>query len=138
MYFIFNSSQFKKTLIAYKILKHNQPAYISQIIHPYTSSRNTRCSSQKLMLHILFDCKVYNSHKHFTNSFSLYTLALWNYLPFHIRISSFVTSFRGGHGGRVVTLSPPTFEAGVLSLSRPYVEKMVVSCPWLAVYSTQP
>ena len=37
----------------------------------------------------------------------------------------------GGHGGRVVTLSPPTSEAGV------WVGKLVVSCHWSAVYSTQ-
>ena len=47
---------------------------------------------------------------------------------------------RGGgrHGGRVVTLSPPTSEAGVRSPSRPYVGKLVVACRWSAVYSTQP
>ena len=44
----------------------------------------------------------------------------------------------GGHGGRVVTLSPPTSEAGVRSPSRPYVGKLVVACRWSAVYSTQP
>ena len=44
----------------------------------------------------------------------------------------------GGHGGRVVTLSPPTSEAGVPSLSWPQVGKLVVACRWLAVYSTEP
>ena len=43
-----------------------------------------------------------------------------------------------GHGGRVVTPSPPTSEAGVRSPSRPYVGKLVVACRWSAVYSTQP
>ena len=43
-----------------------------------------------------------------------------------------------GHGGRVVTLSPPTSEAGVRSPSRPYVGKLVVACRWSAVYSTEP
>ena len=43
-----------------------------------------------------------------------------------------------GHGGRVVTLSPPTSEAGVRSLSRPEVGKLVVACHWSAVYSTEP
>ena len=42
-----------------------------------------------------------------------------------------------GHGGRVVTLSPPTSEAGVRSPSRPQVGKLVVACHWSAVYSTQ-
>ena len=44
----------------------------------------------------------------------------------------------GGHGGRVVTLSPPTSEAGVRSLSWPEVGKLVVACRWSAVYSTEP
>ena len=33
-----------------------------------------------------------------------------------------------GHGGRVVTLSPPTFEAGVRFPARPRVGKLVVAC----------
>ena len=45
---------------------------------------------------------------------------------------------RGGHGGRVVILYPPTSEAGVRSPSRPYVGKLVVGCRWSAVYSTEP
>ena len=43
-----------------------------------------------------------------------------------------------GHGGRVVTLSPPTSEAGVRSPSQPEVGKLVVTCHWSAVYSTEP
>ena len=43
-----------------------------------------------------------------------------------------------GHGGRVVTLSPPTSEAGVRSPSWPEVGKLVVACRWSAVYSTEP
>ena len=49
-----------------------------------------------------------------------------------------ITTKPGGHGGRVVTLSPPTSEAGVRSLSRPYVGKLEVTCRWSAVYSTEP
>ena len=44
----------------------------------------------------------------------------------------------GGNGGRVVTLSPPTSEAGVRSLSWNQVGKLVVACCWSAVYSTDP
>ena len=42
-----------------------------------------------------------------------------------------------GHGGRVVTLSPPT-EARVRFRARPQVGKLVVVCHWSAVYSTEP
>ena len=44
----------------------------------------------------------------------------------------------GGHGGRVVTLSPPTSEAGFRFSARPQVGKLVVACCWSAVYSTEP
>ena len=44
----------------------------------------------------------------------------------------------GGHGGRVVTLSPPTSEAGVRSPEWSQVGKLVVACRWSAVYSTEP
>ena len=43
-----------------------------------------------------------------------------------------------GHGGKMVTLSPPTSEAGVRSLTRPQVGKLVVACHWSALYSTEP
>ena len=45
---------------------------------------------------------------------------------------------RFDHGGRVVTLSPPTSEAGVRFPARPHVGKLVVACRWSAVYSTEP
>ena len=38
-----------------------------------------------------------------------------------------------GHGGRVVTLSPPTSEAGVRFPARPQVGKLVVACHWSIV-----
>ena len=42
-----------------------------------------------------------------------------------------------GHGGRVVTLSPPTSEAGVQFPAWPQVGKLVVACRWSAVYTVQ-
>ena len=43
-----------------------------------------------------------------------------------------------GHGGSVVTLSPPTSEARVQFPAQPQVGKLVVACRWSAVYSTEP
>ena len=54
------------------------------------------------------------------------------YLVFYVKPSA------RGHGGRVVTLSPPTSEAGVRFPARPQVGKLVVACCWSAVYSTEP
>ena len=50
----------------------------------------------------------------------------------------FIQQEIGGHGGRVVTLSPPTSKAGVQFPARPQVGKLVVACRWSAVYSTEP
>ena len=38
----------KIDLITYKILNQGQPVYMRELIHPYTSSRNTRRSTPKL------------------------------------------------------------------------------------------
>ena len=88
--------QFKIGLITYKILNQGQPVYIRELIHPYTSSRNTRRSTPKLkFLHTpTFDRRVHKSNKHFSNSFSHYTPVLWNSFPFQIRNSPSVPSFR--------------------------------------------
>ena len=55
-----------------------------------------------------------------------------------VGLSPFFCGEWGGHGDRVVTLSPPTSGAGVRSPSRPQVGKLVVACRWSAVYSTEP
>ena len=56
--------QFKIGLITYKILNQGQPVYLRELIHPYTSSRNTRRSTPKLkFLHTpIFDRKVHKSN----------------------------------------------------------------------------
>ena len=40
--------QFKIGLITYKILNQGQPVYLRELIHPYTSSKNTSRSTPKL------------------------------------------------------------------------------------------
>ena len=88
--------QFKIGLTTYKILNQGQPVYLRELIHPYTSSRNTRRSTPKLkfLQTPTFDCRVHKSIKHFSNSFSHYAPALWNSFPFHVRNSPSVASFR--------------------------------------------
>ena len=58
--------------------------------------------------------------------------------PFRVFHSYTLKAIMRGQGGRVVTLSPPTSEAGVRSLARPQVGKLVVASRWSAVYSTEP
>ena len=88
--------QFKIGLITCKILNQGQPVYLRELIHPYTSSRNTRRSTPKLkFLHTpTFDRKVHKSVKHFPNSFSHYAPVLWNSFLFQVRNSPSVGSFR--------------------------------------------
>ena len=88
--------QFKIGIITYKTLNQGEPVYLRELIHPYTSSRNTRRSTPKLkFLHTpTFNRKVYKSVKHFSNSFCHYAPVLWNSFPFQIRNSPSVTSFR--------------------------------------------
>ena len=90
--------QFKIGLITYKILNQGQPFYLRELIHPYTSSRNSRRSTTKLKsLHTPpppFDRRVHKSIKHFSNSFSHYAPVLWNSFSFQIRNSPSVASFR--------------------------------------------
>ena len=56
----------------------------------------------------------------------------------HLTSARYIQEVMRGHGGRVVTLSPPTSEAEVRSPSWPQVGKLVVACCWSAVYSTEP
>ena len=81
--------QFKIGLITYKTLNQGEPVYLRGLIHPYTSSRNTRQRTPKLkFLHTpTFDRKVHKSVKHFSNSFSHYAPVLWNSFLFQIRNS---------------------------------------------------
>ena len=88
--------QFKIGLITYQILNQGQPVYLRELIHPYTSSRNTRRSTPKLkfLQTPTFDPRVHKSIKHFSNYFSHYAPVLWNSFPFHVRNNSSVASFR--------------------------------------------
>ena len=102
--------QFKIGLITYKILNQGQPVYLRELIHPYTSSRNTRRSTPKLkFLHTpTFDRKVHKSVQLFSNSFSHYAPVLWNSFPFQITNSPSVTSFRKHLKTHLINSSFPT------------------------------
>ena len=72
--------QFKIGLIIYKIFNQGQPVYLRELIHPYTSSRNTRRSTPKLkfLQTPTFNRSIHKSIKHFSNSFSFYASVPWN------------------------------------------------------------
>ena len=87
-----------------------QPVYLRELIHPYSSSRNTRRSSPKLkfLQTPTFDRKVHKSMKHFSNSFSHYAPSLWNSFPLHVRNSPSVVSFRKHLKTHICSSSFPT------------------------------
>ena len=102
--------QFKIGLITYKILNQGQPVYQGELIHPYTSPRNTRRSTPKLKIlqTPTFNRRVHKSIKHFSNSFSHYVPVLWNSFPFHVRNSPSVASFRKHLKTHLFSYSFPT------------------------------
>ena len=95
--------QFKIGLITYKILNQGQSVYLRELIHPYTSSRNTRRSTPKLkFLHTpTLDRKVHKSVK-------LFSPVLWKSFPFQIRNSPSVASFRKHLKSHLFNSSFPT------------------------------
>ena len=54
-----------------------------------------------------------------------------------VEVIFYTAKLTGRHGGRVVTLLSPTYEAGVRYPVRRQVGKLVVACHWSAVYSTE-
>ena len=86
--------QFKIGLIKCKILNQGQPVYLRELVHPYTSSRDTRQSTSKFkfLQTPTFDRRVHKSIKHFLLIPSV-TMPE-NSFPFQVRNSPSVASFR--------------------------------------------
>ena len=59
----------------------------------------------------------------FPKSQQIFKEIAWN----PIKLNQSIKTIQGGHGGRVVTLPPPTSEAGVRFPARPQVGKLVVA-----------
>ena len=104
-----------------------------------------------MSLHLWFWClyflvekkKINNSIKFRSVGISMtqkYGIGQYSYTDLILYVTKKNMQFSHGerHGCRVVTLSPPTSEAGVRFPARPQVGKLVVACHWSAVYSTEP
>ena len=81
--------QFKIGLITYKILNQGQPVYLRELIHPYTSSRNTKRSTPKLKF---LQTPTFKRRVHKSNTFLIPSVTMP--LSFHVGNSLFVASFR--------------------------------------------
>ena len=81
---------YKIACICYSIVSGAAPAYLSDLVTLYTPSRSLRSSSDtRLLQQNRFKCK-----SHGFCSFSVYGPQLWNSLPFNIRHSTSVASFK--------------------------------------------
>ena len=80
--------EFKISVITYKSLTTHQPPYLSNLLHPYRPSRSLRSANQNLLL----------IPPHNTNfsrrAFSFSAPTIWNKLPFHIRESNTLITFK--------------------------------------------
>ena len=103
--------QFKIGLITYIILNQGQPVYLRELVHPYSSSRNTRRGTPKFkfLQTPTFDRRVHKPIKHFSNSFSHYAPSLWNSFPFHVRNGPSIASFRKHLKTHLFSSSFPTY-----------------------------
>ena len=73
----------------YKALNGKAPKYISDLLSPYSPGRNLRSANQKLL------CKAsYNLKTDGARSFSCAAPLLWNSIPYDLRNSSAIDTFK--------------------------------------------
>ena len=79
---------FKIGLVTFKALCNNQPIYLKEMLKPLSRTRDLRSSDQNLLLVPRVRTKMGEG------SFSVAAPKLWNCLPYEIRMSKTVQSFR--------------------------------------------
>lgn len=87
---------FKTCLIIYKSLSYGKPSYLSDYLHPFTSSRDTRRSdpSKRLLDVPAFLPRTYTSSRSLERTFFYSAPRLWNNLPLDVRQAPSICSFR--------------------------------------------
>lgn len=87
--------RFKVGVLTYKALETGQPKYLSELLSPYTSVKNTRRSNPNLRLlqHFNPGHKI-NSGSHLSYCFQDFAPRLWNSFPLNIRTAPTLGSFR--------------------------------------------
>ena len=82
--------KYKLSLLCFKIISHQAPIYLSELLHLYTPSRHLRSSTDTRVFRIpSFRTKSCGQH-----SFSYQALDIWNQLPVSVRHSTSVSSFK--------------------------------------------
>ena len=82
--------QYKLSVLCYNYFEGLSPAYISEILSTYTPKRTLRSSSDLKLLNI----PTTRTKKYGESSFSFAAPKIWNSLPFSIRHSSSISSFK--------------------------------------------
>lgn len=81
---------YKTASVCYNIISGSAPSYLSELVSLYTPSRSLRSSADTRLLRQ----GRFKRKSHGFRSFSIYAPQLWNSLPFQIRHSSSITSFK--------------------------------------------
>ena len=81
---------YKVACMCYNSLTGVGPSYLTELLHIYTPSRTLRSSSDTLTLKL----PRYKRKSHGYRSFSSYGPQLWNSLPYHVRHSPSIDSFK--------------------------------------------
>ena len=76
-------------LITYKVLHDRAPIYLQELLQLYTSSRNLRSSSRKLLVKPYF-----NLNSYVKRAFSVAAPELWNNLPEDIKCANSIDDFK--------------------------------------------
>ena len=79
---------YKLSLLTFKTLQHGSPSYLAELLTPHNSCRNLR-SSDKHLLSIPFLTSSAGRR-----SFSFAAPTVWNSLPFHLRSTTSLATFR--------------------------------------------
>ena len=81
---------YKVACMCYNSVTGSAPTYLTDLLHIYTPSRSLRSSSDTRKLKL----QVYKRKSHGYRSFSCFAPQLWNSLPYHIRHSPSVDTFK--------------------------------------------
>ena len=82
--------EYKLSLLCFKIISHQAPIYLSELLHLYTPSRQLRSSTDTRMFRI----PSFRTKSCGQRSFSYQAPVIWNQLPVSVRHSTSVSSFK--------------------------------------------
>ncbi len=82
--------KYKSACLCYHVIIGSAPQYLSELLHLYVPSRSLRSSADTRVFRI----PRYNKQGHGGRSFAVSAVQTWNSLPFSVRHSSSLSSFK--------------------------------------------